>query len=204
VQKRKTNATLKQAVTTGTNIAPMLTFRMTEKRARLKPDVSKSDHAEGPADAVVTLVEFGDFECSHCGQAYLIVKDIQNRLKGKLRFVFRNFPLTHQHQHALPAAEAAEAAAAQGKFWPMHDILFEHQKRLGDAQLVRHAAKIGLEPSKFAADMETHAHLPRVQEHFDSGLGSGVHATPTFFINGVRYDQSWDVDSLTAALKAAL
>ena len=177
---------------------------MVVKHARLNPDVSENDHADGPANAAVTLVEFGDFECSHCGEAHLIVKEIQRRLKGKLRFVFRNFPLTHTHQHALPAAEAAEAAAAQGKFWQMHDALFEHQRRLGDRQLVRYAAMIGLNGARFAADMETHAHQGRVQEHVDSGLSSGVHATPTFFINGVRYDQSWDVDSLTAALKAAL
>ena len=177
---------------------------MAAKHARLTPNVSSTDHSEGPADAAVTLVEFGDFECSHCGQAYPIVKEVQDRLKGKLRFVFRNFPLTHAHQHALAAAEASEAAAAQGKFWEMHAKLFEHQKRLGDYQIAKYAEAIGLDMARFAADMETHAHQDRVQAHFDSGISSGVHGTPTFFINGVRFDRSWDVETLTAALKAAM
>src|SRR5580765_5648507 len=112
---------------------------------RLTPAVSKSDHSEGPANAAVTLVEFGDFECSHCGQAYPIVKEIQKRLKGKLRLVFRNVPLTHAHKHALSAAEAAEAASAQGKFWTMHDTLFEHQRTLDDRHLAGFARAIGLD-----------------------------------------------------------
>ena len=174
------------------------------KQALLTPKVSKNDHSEGPADAAVTLVEFGDFQCSHCGQAYSIVKQVQQRLNGKLRFVFRNFPLTHAHEHALAAAEAAEAAAAQGKFWEMHAKLFEHQRRLGDYQLARYAQSIGLDASRFAAEMDSHLHQARIQEHFDSGISSGVHGTPTFFINGVRFDQSWDAETLTAALEAAL
>jgi len=182
----------------------MLTFRMAGKHVRLTPGVSKDDHSEGPADAAVTLVEFGDFECSHWGQAYPIVKEIQERLKGKLRFVFRNFPLTHAHRHALTAAEASEAAAAQGRFWEMHAKLFEHQKRLGDYQIAKYAESIGVDMSRFAADMDSHAHQGRVQQQFDSGISSGVHGTPTFFINGVRFDQSWDVETLTAAIKAAM
>lgn len=170
-------------------------------KAKLSVPVTKHDHADGPADAKITLVEYGDFECSHCGQAYPIVKAIQERLRGRLRFVFRNFPLTQSHPHALHAAEAAEAAAVQDKFWEMHDVLFEHQKRLEDRDLGSYAQKIGLDEPRFAAEMEAHAHFKRVEEHFNGGVDSGVHGTPTFFINGVRHDASWDLETLLAALQ---
>ena len=169
-------------------------------KAKLSSPVSKHDHADGPADASITLVEYGDFECSHCGQAYPIVKEIQEQLRGRLRFVFRNFPLTESHPHALQAAEAAEAAAAQDKFWEMHDTLFEHQKRLDDKHLATYAGKVGLDESRFAAEMESHAYFKRVEEHFNSGVESGVHGTPTFFINGVRHDAPWDLETLLSAL----
>src|SRR4030095_15657253 len=112
-----------------------------------------------------------------------------------LRFVFRNFPLTDSHPHALHAAEAAECAAVQGKFWEMHDKLFENQKKLDDRHLVKFAREIGLDEARFVAEMETNGFQDRVQEHFSSGLRSGVHGTPTFFINGARYDQAWDLES---------
>ncbi|HEX5070995.1 MAG TPA: thioredoxin domain-containing protein [Vicinamibacterales bacterium] len=169
---------------------------MSTRHAHLKSPVSEHDHADGPADAAVTLVEYGDFECSHCGQAYPIVKEIQARLRGRLRFVFRNFPLTHSHAHALSAAEAAEAAAAQGKFWEMHGTLFEHQKRLDDAHLIEYARSVGLDEPRFVAEMEARAHFTRVEAQFNGGVDSGVHATPTFFINGVRHDGSWDFETL--------
>ena len=176
---------------------------MSNRRAHLSSPVSALDHAEGPAHAAVTLVEYGDFECSHCGQAYPIVKEIQSRLRGQLRFVFRNFPLTQSHPHALHAAEAAEAAAAQGRFWQMHDTLFEHQRHLDDRHLSMYAQTLGLDEARFAAEMEAHAHLKRVEDHFNGGVDSGVHGTPTFFINGVRYDASWDLESLYEACRAA-
>jgi protein-disulfide isomerase len=172
---------------------------MATSHAHLKSPISAHDHAEGPADAAVTLVEYGDFECSHCGQAYPIVKEIQERLRGRLRFVFRNFPLTQSHPHALHAAEAAEAAGAQGKFWKMHDTLFENQRRLDDQHLSKYAQTVGLDAVRFASEMDAHKYLKRVEDHFNGGVDSGVHGTPTFFINGLRHDASFDLDTLLAA-----
>jgi len=171
--------------------------------ARLTLPVGKRDHAQGPDDARVTLVEYGDYECPHCGRAYPIVKDVRRRLGSKLRFVFRNFPLSESHPHAQHAAEAAEGAAAQGRFWEMHDALFENQQALDDTHLVRYAAKLGLDAKAFERELRAHDHKARVREDFISGVRSGVNGTPTFFINGVRFDDSWDPDTLTNALKAA-
>ena len=117
--------------------------------------------------------------------------------------MFRNFPLTDSHPHALHAAEAAEAAAAQRKFWNMHDMLFEHQRTLDDRHLAGYARDLGLDVPRFVDELGTHAHLPRVEEHFNSGVDSGVHGTPTFFINGVRHDRSWDLETLLGALEKA-
>ncbi len=170
---------------------------------RLTLPVGERDHIQGPATAPVTLVEYGDYECPHCGRAYPIVKHVQQRLDNRLRFVFRNFPLAESHPHAEHAAEAAEAAAAQGHFWEMHDALFENQRALGDEHLVRYAAAHGLDRERFTGDMSEHTYAPRVREDFMSGVRSGVNGTPTFFINGVRYDDSWDAETLLAALQAA-
>src|SRR5262249_31949677 len=139
----------------------------------------------------------------HCGRAYPIVKEVQRRLGAKLRFVFRNFPLSEAHPHAQHAAEAAEAAAAQGRFWEMHDALYEPQHGLDDRQLVPYPEELELDASRFAEDLRGHAHKSRVREDFMSGVRSGVNGTPTFFINGVRFDDSWDPDTLTRALNAA-
>lgn len=174
-----------------------------EEIARLVPPVGERDHAQGPADAAVTLVEYGDYECPHCGRAYPIVKEVQRRLGTALRFVFRNFPLKESHPHAEHAAEAAEAAGAQGKFWEMHDALYEHQDALDDRSLVRYAAALGLDGDTFEHELRTHVHKTRVHEDFMSGVRSGVNGTPTFFIDGVRFDDSWDPDTLTDALRAA-
>ena len=171
--------------------------------ARLTLPVGARDHAQGSADAPVTLVEYGDYECPHCGRAYPIVKDVQQRLGARLRFVFRNFPLTESHPHAQHAAEAAEGAAAYGGFWQMHDLLFEHQGALDDRHLVGYAAAIGLDRAVFEREFLAHAHRARVREDFMSGVRSGVNGTPTFFIEGVRFDDSWDPDTLTEALTAA-
>jgi protein-disulfide isomerase len=171
--------------------------------ARLTLPVGPRDHAQGPADAPVTLVEYGDYECPHCGRAYPIIKEVQRRLGAKLRFVFRNFPLSESHPHAQHAAEAAEGAAAGGKFWEMHDTLYEHQDALDDASLVGYAAALGLDAKTFEQALRAHTQKPRVREDFMSGVRSGVNGTPTFFINGVRFDDSWDPDTLTKALKAA-
>jgi protein-disulfide isomerase len=172
-------------------------------RARLALPVTPRDHAEGPAAAAVTLVEYGDYECPHCGRAYPIVKEIQRRLDGRLRFVFRNFPLAEAHPHAEHAAEAAEGAASQRRFWEMHDTLFEHQQALDDQHLVGYAKNLGLDESRFSHELATHTHGPRVREDFLSGVRSGVNGTPTFFINGIRHDDSWDLATLLEALETA-
>jgi protein-disulfide isomerase len=157
----------------------------------------------GPDDAPVTLVEYGDYQCPHCGRAYPIVKDIQERLGQGLRFVFRNFPLAEIHPHAQHAAEAAEAAAAQQHFREMHDALFENQRALTDRYLAEYAAGIGLDVTRFQHELSAHTHAPRVREDFISGVRSGVNGTPTFFINGLRYDGSWDFEELLDALETA-
>ena len=177
---------------------------MTEQAsAHLAVPVSEHDHTQGPASAPVTLVEYGDYECPYCGQAYGIVKEVQRRLGDRLRFVFRNFPLTNAHPHAAHAAEAAEAAAAQGKFWEMHDYLYQHQRALDDPHLLQAAEHVGLDVARFRQEMEAHTHAARVREDFMSGVRSDVNGTPSFFINGVRHDESYDLETLLAALERA-
>src|SRR5437899_11303347 len=172
--------------------------------AKLTPLVSQRDHQQGPEPAPVTVVEYGDYECPYCGEAYPIVKEIQLRLGERLRFVFRNFPLTQAHAHAEHAAEAAEAAAGQGKFWQMHDTLFEHQKALDDAHLVHYALALDLERETFVREMTEHVHSKRVLEDFLSGVRSGVNGTPTFFIKGVRHDESFALETLLAAIEGTM
>jgi protein-disulfide isomerase len=154
-------------------------------------------------NAPVTLVEYGDYECPYCGQAHYVVTEVENLAGDLLRFVFRNFPLATVHPHAEHAAESAEAAGAQGKFWEMHDTLFEHQHALDDEHLVEYAADIGLDVPRFVRDLSTHRHAARVREDFVSGVRSGVNGTPTFFLNGVRYDGTYDVGSLFTAIQLA-
>jgi protein-disulfide isomerase len=162
--------------------------------------VSGRDHVQGPDDAPVILLEYGDYECPHCAEAYLIVKAIQRQMGDQLRFAFRNFPLTQIHPHAQHAAEAAEAAGAQGRFWEMHDILFEHQDALDDPHLLVYAAALKLNAQKFGQALLEHTYAERVREDFSAGVHSGVNGTPTFFINGVRHDGSWDIRTLTEAI----
>jgi protein-disulfide isomerase len=176
----------------------------TEWGAALTVPVSEErDHVQGPAEAPVTLVEYGDYECPYCGAAYPIVKEVQARLGEKLRFVFRIFPITTSHPHAEQAAEAAEAAASQDRFWEMHDVLYENQKRLRDPDLRDYAEQLGLDLEKFDQDLAEHVHAARVREDFMSGVRSGVNGTPTFYINGARYDDSYEADRLLAALERA-
>jgi protein-disulfide isomerase len=177
---------------------------MTTHRSQLTLPVSERDHSQGPASASVTLVEYGDYECPHCGAAYPIVQEIQRQLGERLRFVFRNFPITTAHPHAEHAAEAAEAAGGQGKFWEMHDYLFEHQQALDDRKLEEYAAAVGLDLERFDDDMEGQAYAARVREDFMSGVRSGVNGTPTFFINGQRHNGAYDVETLLAAIDAAM
>lgn len=171
---------------------------------RLVLPVSERDHIKGPTTAPITLVEYGDYECPYCGQAYYIVKEMEQLLGNMLRFVFRNFPLTNIHPHAQHAAEAAEAAGGQGKFWEMHDTLFENQRALDDPHLLKYAEMIGLDPEQFTRDMTEHCYAARVREDFLSGVRSGVGGTPTFFINGSRYEGSYDLDSLLAGIQEAI
>lgn len=161
------------------------------------------DHIQGPVTAAVTLVEYGDYECPYCAQAYLIVKEVQERLGNKVRFVFRNFPLTRLRPHAYQSALAVETAAAQGKFWEMYDFLFKHGQSLTDDNLKLSAAKLGLNVNKFDLEFRDRTYSRHVDEDIQSGEVSGVTKTPTFFINGDRYDDSWDLDSLLSALDEA-
>jgi protein-disulfide isomerase len=161
----------------------------TSHPARLAVPVSERDHALGPPDAPVTLVEYGDFECPFCGLAYPEIKQIRHRLGNQLRFVYRHFPRP-EHAHAKHAAEAAESAAAQAedRFWAMHDALFEHQQALDDAHLREYAAEIGLDLQRFDEDVAHHTYLERVRQDLEGASHSDVHGTPTFFVNGERYE----------------
>ena len=161
------------------------------------------DHIQGPADAAVTLVEYGDYECPYCGAAYPIIKELQARMGNSLRFVFRNFPITTSHPHAERAAEADEAAAGQSAFWEMHDLLFENQKHLQDEDLRSYAERLGLDLERFDREHAERVHAERVHEDFMSGVRSGVNGTPTFYINRVRHDDAYDVETLFAALDRA-
>ena len=169
----------------------------------MTPPVSDADHRSGPDDAPVTLVEYGDFECPSCGAAYPNVEAVRQKMGARLRFVFRHFPLTQMHPHALHAAEAAEAAGAQDKFWPMHSMLFEHQDALEDEDLAGYAKALHLDVKRFMSELASEAHVKRIRADIGSGVRSGVNGTPTFFINGVRYDGSWDAADLLAAVEAA-
>ena len=160
----------------------------------------KRDHFQGKLGSRITLVEYGDYECPYCGQAYLIVKEIEKRLKGQLCFVFRNFPMTQIHPHAQQAAEAAEAAAAQGKFWDMYDTLYENQQALDYYHLLEYASILGLNIERFNNDLFNHIHASRIHEDFISGVRSGVNGTPTFFINQIRYNDSWDLETFLNTL----
>jgi protein-disulfide isomerase len=173
-----------------------------DSSAELVSPVTARDHAEGPAGAPVTLVEYGDFQCPFCGAAYPVVKALQNKLGKTLRFVFRNFPLTEAHPDALAAATAAEAAALQGKFWEMHDMIFENQESLEADILPVWGEMIGLDLDRFAKDAESKDIAARIKEDRRSGIRSGVNGTPTFFINGMRHDGPPDYEALLAALQA--
>jgi protein-disulfide isomerase len=174
-----------------------------DNRARLTVPVGPDDHSIGREDAPLTLVEYGDFQCPHCGRAYPIVKEVQRRLGTQLRFVFRHFPLTMIHPEAEHAAEAAEAAGAQRAFWPMHDRLFERQFALDDDHLVEYANELGLDGERIRGALAAGTYTPKVRDDFMSGIKSGANGTPTFYINGTRHDGGYDLESLLAALGSA-
>lgn len=171
---------------------------------QLKPAVNNNDHMDGNMNSALELVEYGDYECPYCGRAYPIIKSIQQKLGADLKFVFRNFPLSKSHPHAFTAAVATEAAGQQGKFWEMHDILFENQRSLEDESIIRFAQFIGLDMKRFAHDIQQKAHVDKVQNDFESGMRSGVNRTPTFFINGNKYDGDWEGEALLQYLERLL
>ena len=171
--------------------------------ATLKIPVNDQDHQTGDPNAKVTLVEYGDYQCSHCGIAYPLIKRLLQQFDGELLFVFRNFPLQESHPQALIAALAAEAAAKQNKFWEMHDTIYEHQDALSGNSLLNFAESLHLNMEKFARDWKSEDTLSKIESDFESGLRSGVNGTPSFFINGNRlnsYDESYE--SLTEAVRS--
>lgn len=170
--------------------------------ATLSPPVSDRDHSEGRASAALTLVEFGDYQCPYCGAAYSVIKRLQRDLGSKLRFVFRNFPLTQAHPYAMVAAEAAEAASLQGKFWQMHDLIYENQDQLDPSILPAWAEQLGLNVAEFGRAIKEGLVTQRIKDDRKSGIHSGVNGTPCFFINGVRFDGAPDYEQLLDALES--
>lgn len=171
---------------------------------RLSVPVGEHDHARGPDDAAATVVEYGDYECSYCGTAEYAIEEIEDRGIGEVRFVFRHFPNRLIHPRARLAAEAAEAAGAQGKFWEMHRLLFDNQDRLEEEHLHEYARTLGLDMERFRRELQERVYAERVREQFRGGVKSGVRGTPTWFINGARYDGAWDAESLLEAIRKPL
>jgi protein-disulfide isomerase len=172
--------------------------------ATLKVSLTAEDHAQGPESAEATLVEYGDYECPYCGQAYPIVKQVQKQFGKRLRFVFRNFPLSQMHPHAEAAAEVAEFAGAQGKFWEMHDQLYENQDRFGETLYLSLGEELGLSTTAMRQALKEGTFKARVRADFTGGVRSGVNGTPTFFINGHRHDSSFDFETLFSAIQQAM
>ena len=170
---------------------------------RLATPVSERDHTRGAAAAPITLVEYGDFECPYCRALAPIVDGLRQRLGGQLRFVFRHFPLTASHPHAFRAAQAAEAAGAQGAFWEMHDLLFARQAALTDEDLVAYAAELGLDAERFGRELREAVYAERVREDIRTGMASGVTGTPTLYLDGVRFDTTVGLSELLTAIRAA-
>ena len=170
----------------------------------LKNPVVEADHIQGSLDAPAVLVEYGDFECPHCRMAHAVVHRLQHHFGERLCFVFRNFPLTRIHPFAETAAESAEFAAANGKFWEMHDSLFKHQDQFGSGLFARLATELGLDGAELDAAIESSAYTQRVHTDFVGGVRSGVNGTPTFFLNGERHDGGAEYDLLRDAIEAAI
>lgn len=168
--------------------------------ATLQTAIGPGDHAAGPPDAPMQLVEYGDYECPYCRRALAELDVVQRILETRLVFVYRHFPLVQKHPHALLAAEAAEAAGAQGRFWEMHRLLYAHQRALAREDLDAYAAELGLDGARFAADLDDHVHLEAVQRAVLGGARSGVRGTPAFFVNGARHEGPYDADALIDAL----
>jgi protein-disulfide isomerase len=172
--------------------------------AKLKPPVSEKDHVKGNLNAPVILVEYGDFQCPYCGAAFPIVKQIEKIYENRLALIFRHFPLAESHPYAQAAAIAAEAAANQGKFWQMHDLIFENQASLNPQTLLLLAKSLKLDIKTFEKDITDPKVFEKVEANFESGIVSGVNGTPSFYINGMKFDGSYDFHSLTRAIDEAL
>jgi len=164
--------------------------------SRLLLPIRPFDHVHGPDDAPYTLVEYGDYECPDCGRLYVILRDLQSDIASRLRIVYRHYPFSGIHHHAQQAAEAAEAAGAQGKFWEMHTLLFEQQQALRTKDLIRYAENLTLDVERFRRELKNEIHSERVRADFVAGVQNGVYGTPGLFLNGVRYDGQWDKESL--------
>lgn len=177
---------------------------MNDGEAHLAIPVGSDDHVQGPDDAAITLVEYGDYECPYCGQAFPIVQELQRVFAASLRLVFRNLPLSNVHPHAEAAAEAAEAVALQGEFWAMHDLLYQHQRDLRAESLLRYAEQAGADATEVASVLARRGTRERVQNDLEGAIRSGANGTPTFFVNGSRYDQSWDFETFREFLQAEL
>ena len=177
---------------------------MVTASGELSAPVTTRDHVRGALEAPIQLVEYGDYECPHCGRAFWVIRQLQEKLGDQLVFVFRNFPLTEVHPRADSVAQALEAAGAQGYFWEMHDRFYEHQHELEGLDLAGHAERVGLDVKQWRRDMKDARFFDRVREDIATGLSSGVTGTPTFFINGTRYDGPYDFDSMLVALESAL
>jgi protein-disulfide isomerase len=170
----------------------------------LTPAIGATDHLLGEAHAPVSVVEYGDFECPNCKQAAAAVKLLLERFPGRISYVFRHFPLEEVHPHALLAAEVAEIAAAQGKFWPMHDLLFDNQLHLKGPALRGYGERLQLDMTRYTAELGDHIYLQRIREHAQSARDSGVRGTPGFFLNGAILDVSFGMQRLFDAVAAAL
>jgi formate-nitrite transporter family protein len=171
--------------------------------SQLTPPVSERDHVQGSVEARVTLVEYGDYECPHCGALHPVIGAARKAFGGNLRFAFRHFPLRSSHPHALAAAKAAEAAGEQGRFWDMHHRLYQRQTQLEDEDLLRHARKIGLDAARFQRELSARTHEVRIREDLASAAQSGAGGTPSLFINGELHQGPLDRDEVFAALARA-
>ncbi|HVH47069.1 MAG TPA: DsbA family protein [Labilithrix sp.] len=172
--------------------------------SRLREPPGPSDHVIGAPDAPAQLVEYGDYECPFCARAHFEVAEVLRRLGSATRYTFRHFPLTQVHPHALLAAQAAEAAGMQGRYWPMHSMLFENQNALTPEALAIYADRLELDTHRFSRELRTGVHLAKVQNDFRCGVRSGAHATPTFFLNGLQLIHGWDTDRLGTAIREVL
>jgi protein-disulfide isomerase len=169
--------------------------------SRLLLPIQSWDHVHGPEEAAFTLVEYGDYECPDCGRLYLVLRDLQSGIASQLKIVFRHYPLSGIHHHAQQAAEAAEAAGVQGKFWEMHALLFERQQALQTKDLIHYAEELTLDVERFRIELNNQTHNDRVRADFVAGVQNGVYGTPGLYLNGVRYDSAWDRESLLSRLR---